>query len=171
MEDIIVKYGLWNIKEKKLLKFTNTSNSGADICRDTSTELDTYGDSIWLADSAINAEYVRNFTTPWYNAGYLTPMHGYESDELIVVRVTIKANIESEDVRIPDSREFFTKKYQKKNPDHLKQVLEIIDEGREMRYSFYDLEEWIEERIKENKSKYEARSKKVAIPKEANIYD
>jgi len=161
VESLEIQYGLWHKKEKKLLRFTSSSNPRDSISNDTTIELNTYGDSLWIIDSSINAGYVRKFSTEWYNAGHRTPMHPYEPDELIVARIAVRVKIDEEETNthIPDSREFFTRKYQKTNPDHLKYLLEILDKGGEIGYSLYELEEWIKERIKENKAKYEARSK------------
>jgi len=160
MQDIKIQFGLWHKKEEKLLKYSTSSNSGRDFCRETSTELELFGDRDWLVDSSVNAEFVRHYTTTWYNAGHDTPINNFDADELMVVRVKIEINIEEEKTLIPTPRELFIEKYSESNPGHLKNVLKALDEGREATYSYYDLMEHIEMRIKKNKETYDARSAK-----------
>ncbi len=160
MQDIKIQFGLWHKKEEKLLKYSTLSNSGRGFCGETSTELEIYGDRDWLVDSLINAEYVRHYTTPWYNAGHSTPINNFDADELMAVRVKIEINIEEEKILIPTPRELFIEKFSESNPDHLKNVLEALDSGVDVPYSYYDLQEYIEIKIKKNKEVYDARSAK-----------
>ncbi len=160
MQDLKIQFGLWHKKENMLLKYSTLTNGGRDFCGATSTELEIYGDRDWLVDTSMNAEYVRHFTTPWYNAGHDTPINNVDSDELMVVQVKIEINIKEEKTRIPTPRELFIEKYSESNPDHLKNVLQALDEGRDATYSYYDLLQYIEDRIKKNKEVYEARSAK-----------
>ena len=150
MKETKIKFGLWHKKEKKLLKFSVSSTEGADFCGETATKLDLFGDKDWLVDSSINAEYVRNFSTRWYNADYETPTNNFDSNELIVVEVRVETEIKSLDIKVPTVKEFLIEKYEKSEPGHLEYLLQEIDDGREMSYSYYDLEMLIEDR-KHNK--------------------
>ena len=147
---IIVKYGLWHKKEKTLLRFISHSPFSDD-----SIELNTYDNNEWLVDDSYNAAYVRMFSTPWYNAGHRTPMHGYEPEELEVVRVVVKIDNEEQTVSIPEPREFFIEKYQDSDPEHLKGILKTLDSGLDIKYSLYDLEQLIEDRKKGHKKRYD----------------
>ena len=70
-------------KEKKILKYSLSSNNGKYACVENSVELTIFGDKDWLVESPVNAEYVRNYTTAWYNAGHDTPINHFEPDQLV----------------------------------------------------------------------------------------
>lgn len=155
----IKKFGLRIKKTGKLVRFSTRSNEGKDFCGDTTTELNDYGDQDWLVDKALVAEYVRNFSTEWYNAGYETPLHHYEPEELEVVQVTIITRVCPLHVKIPTAEEYFKLKYgpgaKYENPEHLEMVLrDIRSPYRDIKYSLYDItellaEEGIHKRIRE----------------------
>ena len=145
-EKTAVKYGLRVKKTDKLVKFSSESNDGKDFCGDTTVRLNEYGDQEWLVDDAYIAEYVRNFSTEWYNAGYETPRHGYEPEELEVMQVTIITRSRPLIVKIPTAKQYYELKYGEgsKRPDagHLKYVLsEIKERPGSINYSLYELRE------------------------------
>ena len=85
----IIKYALKYVKSNTLLGFNIQSNGDEDFCNDLQHSLDIHEDNIWLVDKIEMAEYVKNNSTEWYNAGYNTPSHQFKPNELEVVKVTI----------------------------------------------------------------------------------
>jgi hypothetical protein len=145
-----IKYGLWHKRKKCLLCYRLESNEGRDFCCQNTHHLEIPFDKEepWLVNNDYNAEYVRNFSTMWYNAGYDTPNHKFKPDELIVVKIKISQEIESIDVKIPTMKEYFDEKYKEKEPQHWKYWTDLLDQGKEnlCNYTFYELEELLLER-------------------------
>jgi len=138
----VTKYGLWHIKKKKLLNYMTDSNRDGDFCCDTQFILTEYENDLpWLVDTAYNAEYVRNFSTEWYNADFETPTHHFDPEELKVVKVTISTDVEDEEITVPSMEEYLEIMYKDKNPDHYEMCMKNLD--RTMKYSRYDLDEMI----------------------------
>ena len=140
------KYGLRLKKTGKLLGTNISSNEGADFCGDVSVRLDDYSNNTWLVDSAINAEYVRNFSTAWYNADYKNPSHNYEAEELEVVESIIITSIAPVEVKIPTFEEYMKLKYEKSDPNHYIYVMEEYKKSyrkKDFKYSLWDLQELI----------------------------
>ena len=133
-----VKYGLREKKTGVILKVNIRSNDDQDYCNDTTVTLETYGQSDWLVDSASQAEYVRNFSTPWYNSSNDTPTHSFKVKELEVVEVVLQVSI-IKDVSVPTVKEFFIKQY-KNEPEHLAYVLKEL-ESHKLTYSWYEYKE------------------------------
>ena len=81
-----------------------------------------------MVDNAIQADWVRQNPTEWFNADFGTPSHSYEPDELEVVEVQIKVQvtIDSVDTRAPTPYEYFKMKYEKKEPAHWKYLQELM---------------------------------------------
>lgn len=101
-----IKYALKLKKTGKLLTYEESSNEGKDFCGNITVELSTYGDRIWYADTPEQAEYVRHYSTEWYNAGYDTPNHPYDIEDLITVKVEIEIIEEEIKVKLPTFEEF-----------------------------------------------------------------
>jgi hypothetical protein len=141
-----VKYGLWHKKEECMLTVNVSSNEGSDFCIDVSHNLTTYGDQIWYVDNPYVAEYVRNFSTEWYNASYGTPSHEFDADELVVVRVKISTDYCQQDISVPTMEEYLKIKYSKTNPGHYKYCMDQLKKyiRHSQKYSMYDLLELIE---------------------------
>lgn len=99
----IVKYGLGHIESGKMLGVSVSSNEGADFCGSTQTTLYYSSSPDWLVDTPEHAEWVRHNSTEWYNAGYDTPTHSYEPEELVVVKVT--QTFERTEAKVPSNRE------------------------------------------------------------------
>jgi len=113
-----VKYGLVHKATRQLLQCNGT----------------------WLVDDPLVAEYVRNYSTEWYNAEYRTPSHEFEADELKVVKVTITEEYDDLNVEIPSFEEYIEKKYKKENPEHYYYLMKQYKEyGNSITYSLYDL--------------------------------
>ena len=87
----ITKYGLLHKKSNTLLGFYTTSNGDGE-CVDVEYNLSYNEENIWLVDTYDQAEFVRNNSTAWYNADYLTPQHSYRFEELSVVKLNIEVS-------------------------------------------------------------------------------
>jgi len=149
-ETVVVKYGLRLKKSGQILGYYNTSNQGSDFCGETSTRLsDLDGYPMWLVDKAYIAAYVRQFSTEWYNAGYETPQHSYEPEELELTVVKMITRTRPLIVKIPTVEEYFRIRYgegsKHKNLEHLEMVLKDIKEHPDISYSLYDLKELMRE--------------------------
>lgn len=89
------KYGL---RDKKTGEILSVWVSG-DEDGGTEYHLDSYSNGMWLVDRPEQAEYVRNFSTEWYNAGYDTPRHEFKAEELEVAE--IEMDIKTINVKLP----------------------------------------------------------------------
>lgn len=138
-----IQYALREIKTGKLLGFTASSNEGGDFCGDTEISLESYSNHIWYAESAEQAEYVRQFPTPWYNAGMETPNHSFEPEELDVVKVERVEEITAVSVQIPTVKEWIELRYRKTEPAHA----DYLQSSPINSYSFYDLKETLKGRV------------------------
>ena len=141
----IIKFGLVLKKTGELVGFTTSPNEGDDCCG-ICYELDDTSDRKWLVDSAEHAEYVRKFTTPWYNAGYDTPINEYDKDELEVVKVTQVIEPTKDFRSVPSMEEYLKVMYEKDDPNHYSYIMEEYKKHKDTfaNYSFYDLERYFE---------------------------
>jgi len=107
--------------------------------------LDTSSKELWFVDTAENAEWVRQNSTEWYNAGHDTPTHDFKPNELEVVEINVTIKAEPVDIKIPTTYEFFEARYAKENPGHWeylkKLMIEAKSDKRPFTYSLYDLRE------------------------------
>ena len=99
------RYGLRSKTTGNLLAVVVRSNNGGTFCVDSQHELVREGPTLWLVDSAMHAEYVRQFSTPWYNAEYDNPTHNFKADELEVVSVDIVTTVEAVKAKVPSPKE------------------------------------------------------------------
>jgi len=139
---------------------TRSSNDGSDFCGDVTVRLDHWsGDDepfdmdTWYIDEMYNAEFVRQFPTPWYNSGERCPMHDYEPDELEIVEIKREIRTAIKQVKIPTFIEYMALQYKggKENAhyEYIKSEYEK-DQGRkytrqQWSYSLYELLQVIED--------------------------
>ncbi len=137
-------YGLRLISGKykgKILGYRVSSNDAADFCGSTNTTLDEYEDNMWLVDTAENAEYVRQVSTKWYNAGHETPKHNFKPEQLEVCKVEIEIVTEPVKVKIPTALEYYTEKA--KNDKGHEYTIKRIKDGENIMYSLWDLKDYM----------------------------
>jgi len=146
---VVEKYGLRLKDTDEVLGYYHESNHGADFAGDTRCHLSTSEDKMWLVDDKYQAEYVRNFTTPWYNAGYETPMNDFDPDELEVVKVKIVTEVKAEEVSVPTFEQYLELKYKEKEPAHYEYTLKEYKEHPQSfsAYSVYDLLELVQKKL------------------------
>lgn len=145
-------YALRHIKAGKLLTYIESSNDGGDFCNSTRVDLDhnDYGNinTTWYTDAAWKAEYVRQFSTEWYNSGLECPRHGYEPEELEIIEVYRIITTKKVESHVPSLKEYFKIRYEKKDPEHYASIMNEM-ESTPLRnwgnYSRYELEELIQE--------------------------
>lgn len=142
-------YALRHKESGGLLTLHITSNSGGDCCGDVTYELWTGGNAIWRVDDAIHAEYVRNFSTEWYNADYDSPKHDYRPEELEVVE--IKEEITPIEVgSLPTFEEYMKERHGKEEQGQVAFIMQRYRECPEdfgsAPYSIYDLKELLRRR-------------------------
>ncbi len=126
-----VVYALRHIKSGTLLIMERSSNNGADFCNDQTVRLEqAYGDDpgdwnpdTWYIDTALNAEFVRQFSTEWYNSSERTPQHSFKPKDLEVVQVERTVKTLQIEAKVPTFEEFIELKYREKEPDHADYVL------------------------------------------------
>ena len=140
------KYGLRHKKTGKILGVSSSSNEGQDFCGDVSFRLSLHSDVMWSVDTLLNAEYVRNFSTEWYNADYTAPTNEFEPEELEVVEIAIETTVACIEAKIPTFDEYLKIKYgtpgaRYYDPEHYAYVLsEVKRNGNsDPKYSLYDL--------------------------------
>jgi hypothetical protein len=151
-------YGLLHKESGNIVGFDTSSNEGGDFCCSTQYSLNHSSEHPWIVDDELTAAYVRRFSTEWYNAGYETPSHHYDADELQVIKIEIKTSvthlIEQE---LPTYKEFIEERYNtpgKKyyDPGHVKYILKEMKQFpirfEDATYSLYDLHDLMEERNK-----------------------
>lgn len=140
-------YALRHIESGKLLIMERSLNTGGYACNDYTVKLTHYycgdpdpGEPIWDIDDAVNAEFVRNFSTEWYNSDERCPNHDYEPEELEVIEVHRVITMERVSVEIPSVRELFRLRYEEKDAAHYNYLMEELDKPYcDMKYSLYDL--------------------------------
>ena len=114
----IVKYSLREISTGKLLTYSTTNNSDGHCCVSESYKLNTYEDLVWEVDDLETATFVKNVSTSWYNAGYESPQHDFEPEELEIVQVTKTVNVfTARSDKYPTLREFLTWKASKRREE------------------------------------------------------
>lgn len=115
--------------------------STADFCGDTTVTLVDYGKHYvpWEMESAEQAEYVRQFSTPWYNSSMDTPKHHYTADELEVVRVEMAITECPVTITVPTPREFIERKMALYPKDRAFFERLLTDPDRMGRYSWWEL--------------------------------
>lgn len=127
----------------ELIGYYTSSNNPGDDCVDVQyvlTEGVTDG-RLWYVDDKYQAEYVRNFSTSWYNAGHDTPTHDFDADELEVVEVEITQKVTPVEVSIPTLKEYLKIAYKEKNPGHYEYCMKHIDTLSP--YNYYELSDLV----------------------------
>lgn len=163
MKTKTIRYGLRYKKDGKLLGFETERNPEGSESVSFSYHL-SYGeeDRIWLVESPEHAEFVRQNSTPWYNADYECPMNDFDVEELQVVRVITVINEAEVCVKIPTFEEYMEYRYNTKehkfyDPAHytyyMNEYRKAKGTGREkeFQYSIYDLNEYLREKKEETK--------------------
>lgn len=137
----MINFGLRNKKTGKLLGYEVKSNGNdAEFCNESTVYLEENDGNIWTCDSPKHAEYVRQFSTEWYNSSIRSPVNNYDAEDLEIVKFeTVITPVK--DVKIPTMREYLTRKYSKSDPKHLKYMLTLLDKNGVGHYSLYDLNE------------------------------
>lgn len=140
----MLKYGLRHKASGLLLIAEVRSNGEHEFCGSTETTLTHGGDGepAWMVPTPEHAEYVRQFSTEWYNSGYDTPGHPYEPEELEVVEIEVITRADPVNVVIPTPEEYFREKMKtdRGHEYNLKMYLEMKPrERRKFHYSLYDL--------------------------------
>lgn len=141
-------YGLKHIESGNMLCYTIESNGDAEFCGDFSYTLDEdeHSNKIWLVGSPQHAEFVKNVSTEWYNAGYNTPSHRYSPNELVVVHVC--ADEELMEVSMPsntDVLQWQDSKYS--DSDEYMAFFNKLSKEEQMKilYTLYDMESYLRE--------------------------
>ena len=137
----IVQYALRHIKSGKLLGFSVSSNDNGDFCNDTEVSLDEFNKNIWYTSTPEQAAYVRQFSTPWYNADMDTPNHDYEPGDLEVIKIIRDETHTKINVDIPTFEQLVELKYRKTEPGHADYLLSECKHHSDKIYSWYDLKE------------------------------
>jgi len=151
-DTIVKKYRLRDKKTKKVLEYSWTSNKEGNFCVPSTCELHKSWDgNKWLIDSPTRAEYIRNFSTEWYNADYDTPNHDLKPEELEVVEVILIEKVKPVKVApVPTYKEFIKEMYEEENPGHYEYLLNEIRAyphlRNECKYSWWDLIDLLDKR-------------------------
>lgn len=132
-----VVYALRHIKSGTLLIMEKSSNAGGDFCNDCTVRLEqAYGDEpgdwnpdTWYIDTAMNAEYVRQFSTEWFNSSERTPKHSFKPEELEVVQIERVIKTMQVKAKVPTFEEYMELKYREKEPEHCDYVLKQYKES------------------------------------------
>lgn len=143
---IEVVYALRHIESGRILWMSRTLNTGGHACNEYTVELNHYGCdddydiNFWYIDELVNAEFVRNFSTEWYNSSERTPNHSYEPEELEVVEITRQITTKKVNPHIPSVKEFYRLKYEKDNIGHYNCIMKEIERPySNLSYMLYDL--------------------------------
>jgi hypothetical protein len=140
----VIKYALKHKKSNKLVGYSICSNSG-DFCCDEQYILCSSEEKIWYVDTPEHAEWVRNNSTKWYNAGYDTPTHYFKADELEVVKVEITTTMEKVDITFPTYEEIA--RFKSKGDKHSYKFYMYQKEANpDIGFDLYDLKEWMREK-------------------------
>jgi hypothetical protein len=146
MPKTTIKYGLRVKKTGEMVRYETYSNGDDYEGVGVSYMLTAYkSDPIWLVDSAEHAGYVRQFSTERYNAGFESPTHNFNPEDLEVVKVTMIEDIEPIEVKVPTYVEYIKEHYGKDDPGHANYILEELRKyphlGKTASFSIYDYSE------------------------------
>jgi hypothetical protein len=169
-----IVYGLRHIETGKLLGVNISSNHGSEFCGEYTVKLDHYNDvdqTIWYVGELYNAEYVRQYSTEWYNSNEQTPGHSYEPEELEVVEIQREIITIPHTVEIPSFLEYMRLEYEDRDPGHYKYIKEEYEKSPlsfgSSPYSLYDLSsliekgKWKPEEEEDNGSDNKSKTKKT----------
>jgi hypothetical protein len=163
MKTKTIRYGLRYKKDGKLLSIHATSNAGGDFCVSVAYELVDWGDdNSWLVESPEHAEFVRHNSTPWYNAGYDSPINNYDAKDLQVVRVITEVEEEEVCVNLPAFEEMMRHMYNTEghkyyDPRHYIYIMNEYEKAKgtsrekELYYDLFQLFEYLSDKEKEAK--------------------
>lgn len=166
-ERVEIVYALRHKKCGKLLRMDEVANDHRDFCNETTVRLEHFCNDeegwhhdTWFIDSELNAEYVRQYPTPWYNSEQRTPDHHFEPEDLEVVEVCRIVSIKPIKVKIPTCLEYMRIQYSETDPDQVEYIEEEIKKGTEYPtpYHLWDLMtlvdngKWNPEEISDDKS-------------------
>jgi len=139
-------YALRHIKSRRLLSMSISSNAGSDFCGETTVSLhesytNEFDQDIWYVDDIYNAEYVRQFSTEWFNAGERTPKHDFEPEELEVVEVIREIRTMTKNVKVPTFMEYMELQYAESEPQHFEYIKKETEDNphSSWQYGLYDL--------------------------------
>lgn len=142
-------YGLFHKKDKSILGvYSQSDNSGEGI--GTFYTLSCNQEPLWIVKDNITASYVRLYSTEWYNAGYDTPTHPYEPEELEVIQIELKCDV-IEPYPVPTFEEYMKRKYltegtKKYDPNWYNHIMnERTMWHHDYDFSLYDLKELVGE--------------------------
>ena len=148
MKKTIVKYALLHKASGTILGFTTSSNHGAEFSNDTSYYLEKDSDQQWLVVSPEQAEYVRLNNTPWYNAGYNTPVNNFKPNELEVVKLVQTIASKPVKVKFPTVKTVLKAKFAKggyyENERDWQHMQNLMLGKEPLKLSFYDYVEYYE---------------------------
>lgn len=127
----------------ELIGYFTSSNADGSFCVDVQYILTEGAENnkLWSVKDKYQAEYVRKFSTEWYNAGYDSPTHYFKPDDLEVVEVEIIQKVTPVKVSIPTLKEYLEVAYKERDPGHYKSCMEQIDTLSP--YNYYELSELI----------------------------
>lgn len=147
-------YGLLYKPKNIILGVSSSSNAGGHDCHDETYTLSMYEDENipWIVDDELTAAYVRMFSTPWYNAGYDTPVNDFKPEDLEVIQIEIKVKKIKSPTVVPTFEEYMQDRYNTPgekfyDPKHydfiMKSYAPVMNDGKKMYYSLYDLKDLV----------------------------
>jgi hypothetical protein len=143
------KYALRHKNTGDILGYSVLSNDEADFCVDASYTLHHTSNKKWYVDEPEHAEYVRRYSTEWYNADYNTPNHDFRAEELSVVKVVIETEEEELEVEIPTFEEY-AKFVSRDNKKDFKFYMWEKEKYPELHYNLYSLNKMMEAKKKDD---------------------
>ena len=142
----IKKFGLQF--DGKILGVEECSNYDRDCCEAITYELSNTSEKMWLVDDINLANYVRNVTTPWFNADYESPINPYTSEDLQIVVVSITTYVSTIDIEPITPLQFYTWKFGPggiyENEYMFSQCITPDRKGKVCIPSWYDIKEYIQ---------------------------
>jgi len=153
-----IKYALRHKKSGNLLVCLFSSNEGRDSCVDyTITLYDDDSGAVWQVDTKEQAEYVRQYSTEWYNADHDTPSHEFKANQLEIVELVTEIRTVKNKIKIPTIQEYWRWQFGKGGPQEdskrLKYLLGL--KGHLQSPTWYEVREWIEAHKNRKKSQME----------------
>jgi hypothetical protein len=135
-------YALRHKETGRLLRMNKSSNGDAEFCNDQTVRLDHwmcddgfFDMDTWYIDEIYNAEYVRQYSTEWYNSGERCPEHDYEPDDLEIVEIKREIRTAVKHVKIPTFPEYMTIKYKDKEKGHYEYIMDEYEKDQKRKYS------------------------------------
>lgn len=148
-------YGLRNIRTGEICGYSAADMGDAEFCISVSYSLEeqSYDGRLWLVKDKLNAEYVRRFSTPYYNASYETPElpKKWNPDNYEVIEINLVENCKKIKVDFPSCSEMIEFKLRFESTEKSKEAYRKSWKRDKPQFSYCDYSEYSRKKLNREK--------------------